>query len=332
MKNKHRILYILSSVAIVLSLTAISLQIFVFASDKPDEDDFYRQSIMENLHNFSAPLPEELSFCGQKVPMDNVFVRESLDRELTALMYQHSSTFLILKRAWRFFPEIEKYLKNNSAPEDLKFLAVAESSLNNVTSPAKAEGFWQFMAQTAKQYGLVVRDDYDERYNLEKATAAAVKYLKGSYSRLGDWALACAAYNCGEGGLKARMNEQGIKNYWDLALNTETARYVYRILAYKILMQNPKQYGFYLREKDAYQPLDYKTVKIDTSINDFYAFAKKNNVAYKYFKASNPELRGKKLVNKEKKTYYLRIPKESSYSWKKLTEKLDKPNNYIQEF
>ncbi len=329
--KRNRILYTLSSTAIVLSLTAIVIQLFVFSTKKTNEEDLYRQNVKENIHNFSAPLPSSLTFCGEEVPLDNVFVREALDRELTTLMYQHSTTFLVLKRAWRFFPEIEQYLKENSAPEDLKYLCVAESSLSNVVSPAKAEGFWQFISTTAKQYNLVVREDYDERYNLKKATAAAMKYLKGSYARLGNWALACAAYNCGEGGLRNRMTEQETKSYWNLALNTETGRYVYRILAYKILMQNPQQYGYYLRKQDAYQPLEYRTIKVDSTINDLPAFAKQNNVSYKYFKLSNPELRSKKLINKEKKTYIFRIPTQDSYSWKKLTDKISSSNDFIDK-
>lgn len=332
MKNKSKTLYIVCSIAVVLSLCAIIMQIFVYARSKPNDEDFYRQNVIENQHNFSAPLPEDLVFCDDVVPMDNVFVREALDRELNYLMYQHASTFIILKRAWRFFPEIEQYLKNNNAPDDLKYLCVAESALNNVTLPAKAEGFWQFMPQTAKQYGLVVNECYDERYSLEKATAAAAKYLKGSRSRLGDWALACAAYNCGENGLRSRMKEQGISSYWDLALNNETARYVYRILAYKVIMQNPRQYGFYLRSQDAYQPIEYKTIKVDSTINDFYSFSKQNGVAYKYFKLSNPELRAKKLLNKEGRTYYLRIPTEDSYSWSKLIAHIDDPQGFIEGF
>ena len=326
---KNKIIVIISSIAIVLSLSTIILQIFVFATDKPDAEDYYRNLVMENLHNFSAPIPDTLTLCGEQVPLDNVFVREALDRELTAITYQHNATFTILKRAFRYFPLIEKYLKECSAPEDLKYLCVAESSLANVTSPAKAEGFWQFMKNTATSYGLNVSDEYDERYNLEKATKAAVKYLKGSQSRLGSWSLACAAYNCGEQGLRARMKEQGISNYWDLALNTETGRYVYRILAYKVLMQSPKQYGFYLREQDAYQPLEYETVKVDSSITDFYAFSKKIGTTYKMFRAANPELRAKKLTNKSKKTYTLYYPKKESLSYKKLIKKLHKSNSFI---
>lgn len=322
---------ILSSIAIVLAVATLSMQIFIFATRKENTETQYRNTIKEHLHNFSAPLPETLTFCDEEVPIDNIFVREALDRELTAIMYQHNSTFIIMKRAWRFFPEISQYLKKYGGPEDLKYLAVAESSLNNVTSPAKAEGFWQFMAATAKQYGLTVTEEYDERYNLEKATKAAVQYLTGSRNRLGTWSLACAAYNCGEGGLKSRMKEQGINDYYSLALNSETARYFYRILAYKILMEDPQQYGFYLREQDAYQPLEYEEIKIDSTISDFYAFSKQINTPYKYFRFANPELKAKKLTNKERKTYTLRKLKESSLSWKERTKELDNPQGFISE-
>lgn len=325
---KKYITLTISILAIVLSSVAI-ISVFVFATDKPDEESYYKEIVKENLQNFSAPLPQHLTLCSEEVPMDNIFVREALDRELTSLMYQHASTFIIMKRAFRYFPLIEKYLKDNSAPEDLKYLAVAESSLNNVTSPAKAEGFWQFMAATAKQYGLIVTEEYDERYNLEKATSAAAKYLKASKNRLGSWSLACAAYNCGEQGVKNRMNEQGISSYWDLALNTETARYVYRILAYKILMSDPQQYGFYLRQKDAYQSLEFENIRVDTTINDFYAFSKSIGTTYKLFRFANPELRSKKLTNKNKHTYLLRKVK-SSLSWEELVGELEQPSSFIE--
>ena len=330
MKDK-RLTVILSSTAIILSIIAIVFNIFVYAKQKPTPDDEYKQMIKENFHSFSAPLPKSLTFCGQKVPLDNTFVRESLDRELTYLTYQHATTFIILKRAFRFFPQIEKILKEQSVPEDLKFLAVAESSLNNAVSPARAEGFWQFMPLTAKEYGLTVNEEYDERYSIEKSTIAACKYLKGAYSRLGDWAIACASYNCGEGGIKARIKEQGVNSYWNLALNNETARYVYRILAYKIIMSEPQSYGFYVRRQDCYQPLYFDTIIIDSTINDFYSFSKEIGVDYKYFRYANPELQAKKLTNKEKKIYKLLIPTKESYSWSKLVGNLEKPYEFISE-
>ena len=329
MKKKNKT-FIFSTLAVVLSTVAIAMQIFVFATHRRSEDEKYAEMLKEHFHNFAAPVPQSVEFCGQKVPLNNTFVTEALDRELSYLTYQHATTFLILKRAFRYFPLIEPVLKQNNVPDDLKYLAVAESSLNNAVSPAKAEGFWQFMPTTAKEYGLIVNAEYDERYNIEKSAAAACRYLKGSYSRLKDWPLACAAYNCGEGGIKARMNEQKVNNYWDLALNTETARYVYRIIAYKIIMQDPQAYGFYIRKADCHQPLEYDTVTIDSTINDFYSFAKQIGTEYKYFRMANPELQAKKLTNKEKKKYQFKVPSSRSYDWQYLIKKLDTPYEFIE--
>ena len=330
MKKKKNSVVVISTVAIVLSSIAIISQIFVFAMRHKNEDEKYTDILKEHFHNFAAPMPKEVTFCGERVPLDNTFVREALDRELSYITYQHATTFLILKRAFRYFPQIEKVLKEQGVPEDLKYLAVAESSLNNAVSPAKAEGFWQFMPTTAKEYGLVVNSEYDERYDVEKSAVAACKYLKGSYARLGNWPLACAAYNCGEGGMKARIKEQQVRDYWHLALNNETARYVYRIIAYKIIMQNPQAYGFYIRQIDCHQPLEYDSIVVDTSINDFYAFAKQIGTEYKYFRIANPQLQAKKLTNKEGKKYTLRILHKNSYQWQYLVDKLENPYDFIE--
>ena len=316
--KKNNYTLILSICAIILSTCAISLNFFIMATHKPDEEEVYKNTIMEHLHNFSAPLPQELTFCEEKVPLDNVFVREALDRELTSIMYQHGTTFQIIKRSSRFFPEIEEYLKEFGGHDDLKYLAVAESALSNVVSPAKAAGFWQFIPKTAISYGLKVTDEWDERYDLRKATQAAVKYLKSSYGRLGNWALTCAAYNCGEAGVKKQMNKQGCEDYWGLHINTETSRYFYRILAYKILLENPQQYGFYIRLKDCYQPLEYDTITIDSTVTDMPAFAKKLNCPYKYFKTLNPCLRADKLTNPNKHQYTFKIIKPENLSYSKI--------------
>lgn len=321
---------LLSIVAVVMGVASVCCQIFIFSKQAPQPEAEYRNMINQHLQNFSAPMPDTLSLCGEEVPMDNVFVREALDRELTAIMYQHGSTFLILKRSWRFFGEIESLLAEFDAPEDLKYLAVAESALNDVTSPAKASGFWQFMPTTAREYGLEVNDEWDERYDLRKSTAAAVKYLKASQKRLGNWALACAAYNCGEAGVRAKMRQQECNSYWELAINSETARYVYRILAYKILMQNPQQYGFYVRKKDCHQPLEYNEVVVDTSITNMAAFAKKLNCPYKYFIQINPCVRSNKLTNKTRKKYVFRTLKENSLSWSYLCSKIKDGEEFLK--
>lgn len=291
------------------------------ATNKPDEEEIYKDSIKQHLQHFSAPIPTELTFCGEKIPLDNIFVREALDRELTSIMYQHNSSFLILKRSYRFMPEIENYLKEFGGHEDLKYLAVAESALSDVVSPAKAAGFWQFMPKTAREYGLIVTEEWDERYDLRKATQAAVNYLHSSYERLGNWALTCAAYNCGENGVKKQMNKQDCKDYWGLHINTETSRYFYRILAYKIFLENPQQYGFYVRLKDCYQPLPYQTITIDSSITDMPAFAKSLNCPYKYFKILNPYVRADKLINPNKRKYTFKFITPENLSYSKILEK-----------
>ena len=320
---------LLSVVAVAIGLVSICCQVFIFSKRVPSPEAEYRGMINEHLQNFSAPLPDSLSLCGQVVPLDNVFVREALDRELTAIMYQHSSTFLVLKRSWRFFPEIERLLAEFGAPEDLKYLAVAESALNDVTSPAKASGFWQFMPATAKEHGLEVNAEWDERYDLRKSTKAAVQFLKAVHGRLGDWALTCAAYNCGEAGVRAKMKQQECRSYWELAINSETARYVYRILAYKILMQNPQQYGFYVRKKDCHQPLEHNEVVVDSSISNMAAFARKLGCPYKYFLRINPCVRSNKLTNKSGRKYVFRTLKENSLSWTYLCSRIKDGNEFL---
>lgn len=276
------------------------------AQSTADEDDMEGKS----GYFFTAPfIPDELYFADEKIPLDVYWVRESLDRELITVCNQHTLTMLSMKRSGRFFPMIEEILKEEGLPDDFKYLCVAESNLQNVVSPAKAAGFWQFMEKTAKLYGLEVREEVDERYNLEKATHAACKYLKGSKSRLGSWALAAAAYNMGEAGVQRNMTDQGRDNYWDLYLNQETARYMYRILAYKLVFENPERYHFRLFSQDFYAPIPCDTLHVDTNLTSLYAFASSQNVTYKELKELNPWLRAQKLTVAGK-SYTIKIPKK----------------------
>lgn len=254
----------------------------------------------------NPPLPESLTFCGEKVPLDDPMVRESLDRELTAICYQHSTTLLCLKRARRYFPVIEKILKEDTVPEDIKYLCVAESSLSNAVSPAKAVGFWQFLEATAKSYGLTINDDVDERYDLGKSTHAACKYLKKGKKSLGKWSLAAAGYNMGDGGVRKNVNNQSQDEYWDLYLNSETARYVYRILAYKLLFENPDLYGVRLNESDKYAPYDCEEITITSSVPNLYTFCQENGMTYKELKTLNPWLRSTKLTVSSGKSYTIK--------------------------
>lgn len=255
------------------------------------------------------PLPDKLEFAGEEVPLDNYWVREGLDRELTAICYQHSSTLLCIKRAARYFPTLEKILKEEGVPEDIKYLCVTESCLSNAISSAKAVGFWQFIEATGKNYGLEITNEVDERYHVEKSTQAACRYLKGSKNRLGSWSLAAAAYNMGEGGVSKQMKNQDINNYWDMYFNPETARYVYRILAYKLIFENPHIYGVHVADEEKYQPIPYEEVEVSTTIPDMYVFCKEHNMNYRELKELNPWLRAPKLTVANK-TYTIKVPKK----------------------
>ncbi|MBN2570970.1 MAG: lytic transglycosylase domain-containing protein [Ignavibacteriales bacterium] len=258
---------------------------------------------------YSPVIPDTISFCGESVPLNNFDVRERLDKELIVNMYRHSATIQYLKRAARWFPLFEEILKEKKVPEDFKYVAVIESELQNVISPAGATGFWQFMEGAALKYGLEVEDEVDERYNIEKSTYAACDYLIDAYNKLDSWTLSAASYNMGVGGIKEKMNKQQTKNYYNLWLNQETSRYIFRILAIKIIFENPEKYGFYMKENDLYPPLETFGIEIDYSIEDLPAFAKKMGVSYRMLKLLNPWLRKDELKNKYSRTYKIKLPK-----------------------
>ena len=297
-------------------LLTVGLACYAIKQNDALNDDFTPRCYYDNT--LSAPyIPEQLTFAGEEVPLDIYWVRESLDRELIGVCYQHSLTLMTFKLSGRWLPVIEPILKEEGLPDDFKYLCMAESNLRQVVSPAKAAGFWQFMDATAKLYGLEVREDVDERSHVEKATRAAGRYLKGSKERLGSWALAAAAYNMGEGGVKKNMTAQSCDNYWDLYLNQETARYMYRILAYKCIFENPQQYGVRLTKADLYSPIPTKEVEVTTSIADLYKFAQDHHTTYRELKELNPWLRSKKLTVGEKK-YTIKVPKKSKESFFEL--------------
>ena len=258
----------------------------------------------------SPPMPDTLHFAGEKVPIERYDVREALDRELLVNVYWQSNILLFCKRAYRFFPVIEPILEKEGVPDDFKFLALIESGLTNAVSPAKASGFWQFMRETAISHGLEINDEVDERYHLEKSTFAACQYLKRSYKQHSSWVLAAAAYNMGDGGLKQNIAKQKTSSYWDLLLNEETSRYVYRILAAKLILSNPQNYGINLKITDLYQPLQVRYIEVDTSITDLVDFAISQGVTYKQLKNFNPWLRSDKLTNRSRKKYIFSIPKK----------------------
>lgn len=237
------------------ALLVVAGVVCLCSTEKDDSEEAHRRAIMNGYKVFAPSIPDTLTFAGESVPLATYYVREGLDNELIVNMYRQSSTVLYFKRASRYFPVIEPILKKNGIPSDFKYLCVIESGLTNATSPAKAQGFWQFIASTGANYGLMVNDEIDMRDNLAASTEAACKYLRSLYNKFHSWTAAAAAYNCGENGLARRIDRQGTDVYYDIWLNTETSRYVYRILAIKLIMQNPRQYGYYLRKCDLYQPV-----------------------------------------------------------------------------
>lgn len=260
-------------------------------------------------NNWKVPnVPKSVTFAGEKVPLDRWEVNERLDRELLTNSFMHTSTFYILKLKTRYFPTIERILKEQGVPEDFKYLCVAESSLQNLRSPAGAEGMWQFLAATARSYGLEVNDNVDERYNLEKATVAACKYLKEAKAKFGTWTAAAASYNCGMGGYNGYATYQGSKNYYDLLLPEETNRYIFRIIALKLILESPKQYGFNILPAQKYKPFNTKKVTVTSTISDLNAWAKSQGSSYKLVRLVNPWIKGKTIPNASGKSYVVEVP------------------------
>jgi membrane-bound lytic murein transglycosylase D len=252
--------------------------------------------------------PTEIDFAGEKAPLQLSDVRERLDRELLVNANLDASTLLIIKRANRAFPIIEPILKRNGIPDDFKYLAVIESGLVNVVSPAGARGVWQFMPDTGKERGLEINDVVDERYHLAKSTEAACKYLKSAYAKFGSWTLAAASYNGGFGGVNKQITFQGVDSYYDLLLTDETARYVFRILALKEIMQHPTLYNFTVQPAELYPLIPVKNVPVTASVPDLAVFAKEQGINYKILKIHNPWMRDRKLDVAAGKSYIVEIP------------------------
>ena len=286
----------------------LSVQLFNFSASNGDEDSDHQRYFNNSYKIFSLNLPEDLSFANELVPLEKLDVREKLDRELLVNTYWQSSSILHHKRANRWFPVIEKILAEEQVPDDLKYLALIESGLTNVVSPAGATGFWQFLKETGKEYGLEIRPGVDERYHVELATRAACLYLKEAKQKYGSWTLAAASYNMGMNGLDKQLKRQKSDNYFDLLLNEETGRYVYRAIALKEILTNSSQYGFHLREKDLYLPYAFYEIEVDSSVSDLAVLAFAYNTDYKTLKLLNPWLRDNSLQNPNHKTYLLKIP------------------------
>lgn len=299
----------LAAVAVVIcGLFIQAIQSPEVTSQPPETSSSAEQQSSQTLRVEALDIPSVMTFAGERVPLQDTDVRERLDREIHVNTYWHSNMLLMIKKANRFFSEIEPLLKKYNLPDDFKYLAVAESGLDNVTSHAGASGFWQFMKATGKEYGLEINNYVDERYNLELATKVAAQYLINSKELFGSWTNAAAAYNAGNAGITKQMKRQDATDYYSLLLNSETGRYVFRILAFKEILSNPEKYGFYVDQQDLYQAIPTKTIIIDTPVADFAKFAKQQGINYKILKIHNPWLRDTYLKNASGKAYSIKIP------------------------
>ncbi len=276
----------------------------------------------ENEHRYytkGLDIPLNVSFAGERIPTEDFDIAERLDKELLINTYWQSQTILLFKRAHRWFPTIEKILKKNGIPEDFKFLALAESGLLNVVSPAGATGYWQFMNAAGKRYGLEMSEQIDERYHMEKSTEAACKYLREAYVEFGSWTMAAASYNMGIEGLKKQRSQQNEISYFDLFLNEETSRYIFRLVALKEVLSNPEKYNFKIEKKHLYPPVPVTLVYVDTSISSLVDFASFKGVSYKALRHFNPWLRQYSLNNPTGKSYIIQLP-DTNFSYRKYVE------------
>ncbi|HHU96952.1 MAG TPA: lytic transglycosylase domain-containing protein [Petrimonas sp.] len=266
----------------------------------------------------SVAIPEQMEFAGEKIVFDRYDRRERMDRELNSFTYFHSTTLLLFKRANRMFPVIEPILAREGIPDDLKYLAVIESSLDpRAVSPARAAGLWQFLQTTAKEYGLEVSATVDERYHVEKSTEAAAKYLKSAYAKYGSWSAAALSYNGGQARISNELSNQKVNDALDLWLVEETTRYYYRLLAIKQVFEHPRRYGFVIQPEHLHKPMEFKKVEVSTSIADLADFARQHEVTYAQLKEFNSWLRDRKLTNSSGKTYTILIPTRDALYYKK---------------
>lgn len=287
-----------------------ALAIFLFAFGALNSSAFIDYGEPSDYRIHALQVPDEVIFAGERMQLEEADLRERMDKELLVNTYWQSNTILMIKRAHKFFPQIEKILKEEGVPDDFKYLALIESGLENVISSAGAKGFWQIMRATGRELGLEVNSNVDERYHVELATRTACTYLKKAKKRLGSWTLAAASYNRGMAGIQRLLTKQQVDNYYDLLLGTETKRYLFRILAVKAIMESPDRYGFFIDEAQMYSPLHYRTVEVDTAIGNIARFSKQMGVNYKTMKLYNPWLLQNHLNNKSRKLYHIALPVE----------------------
>ena len=296
-----------------VSALLLSISLLLFCSNRsvsPLEAQSVKEARSINQEIRVPSLPDTLSFAGEETPLFYFDVREALQRELTSLCFLHGTMTYLLRLDNRYASEIKKVLVEEGVHEDFYFLCVTESMLQPLVSPANAAGYWQFLAATAKEYGLTVNSEVDERYHIEKSTRAAASYLKKAYAEFGSWTLAAAAYNTGIKNVQDRVKIQSLLNYYDMQFVPETARYVYRILAHKLILTHPRNYGYFLEEEELFPPFEYDEVEVKDSIANWSDFAAKHSTNFKLLKMMNEWIRSNKLDNPQKKTYLVKVPKK----------------------
>jgi membrane-bound lytic murein transglycosylase D len=300
-----------SSIIAISAITAVAAMMMIIGFGFSGSDKEPIISSSDTIYSIqSFKLPDEVIFAGERMPLENFDTKESLEREILISAYRHSSTILIIKRANRYFPMIEKILKENNIPDDFKYLVAAESEYSNMVSPVGATGFWQIMPETGKEQGMEINTVVDERYHIEKSTEFACDFFMKSYEKYGNWTLAAASYNGGRRRMDEQIELQKQGNYYDLLLSEETARYIFRAVAYKLIISDPASYGFDLDKEDLYPELKYSEVKVDTAVSDFSDFAHHFSTNYKMLKFLNPWLRKPYLTPKANKVYLIKIPAE----------------------
>jgi hypothetical protein len=302
---------------IIYSLLAINL---LLLGCQQTQDSKKKEKVINSKIQYLPDIPKSIKFFGELINLEDEDVRERLDREIITNVYFQSSTTFAIKRANRYFPEIEKILQKTKVPNDFKYLAVIESNLSEVTSPVGASGFWQFMPFTAEEYDLKINDEIDERLNLTKSTYAACDFIKNSYKVFGNWVNACASYNRGIGGVNSDMKWQKTSHYFDTDMNNETGRYVFRMIAMKLIMENQKAYGFDIPRQQMYKPLQTRKIKLKKSIPNLAEWSVRNGINIKILRKLNPWIISNKLTIKD------------SYFEIKLPTKTEKLKNYKDYF
>jgi len=275
---------------------------------------------------YSFPIPSSMEFAGQAISLERYDMRERFDREQIVIGFNHSVSILIIKRANRYFPIIEPILKQNGVPDDFKYLAVIECNLDlRAQSGAGAAGLWQLMPKTAQQFGLEVNDEVDERYHIEKSTIAACKYFKSAYAKYKNWTTVAASYNAGMGRISSEKENQQVEEAFDLLLNAETSRYVFRILAMKQFLENPKAFGYTLGHDQFYQTISTKEVVLHEPVADWTVWAAQKGISYSQLKDFNVWLRDRKLTNKAAKEYIIQIPEKADINFNPAKIKIHNP-------